>query len=478
MRCRIISLCFLMRRSLPKRLIMVCGGVIILMVAACSIQSVEPQLATAVSTAILLPTPTNPSGLAPTPAVTPEPTNSPSATPTLVTATVEQEQTQEPSLKPIVTASSLRFDSWSPDSQWLAYWAGSATETGSASLAFFNVLSGENCSQTDLIAEDMMSGGVRWQAEDQVIVRLNEANEAIGIPCHTFTPLNNQRFTGSTITYSPNRENYAETSYDASQGQVISYTVTIRNTTTDETVTAFSWEASIYLSGSEPDWLNNELYLIGQTAWEQGVLYLSIVDGQPHNLLTDLMGLTTFDNETVWLVFHKSDPITGAYHILLQWQGAPTYENWSPLLLYHSELNLLEELTFYKVRPFDDYGPLGFSQDGHWLLIGSPVEGGDPANDAGRDYWLRPVDPPNSEAMELPGLGSIRGLSPDGKWVARLQDGKFIHLLTFPEGEDVNQWEVSGYHGDRLWWSPDSRFLVVWGAALDNGQESLFLVEP
>jgi hypothetical protein len=239
-------------------------------------------------------------------------------------------------------------------------------------------------------------------------------------------------------------------------------------------VTSFSWQASIYLRASEPGWLNDELYLIGQT-FQEGVLYLSTSDGQPHNLLTDLMQVTTFDNETLWLVFHETDPATGAYHILLQWQGGTSYENWSPLLLYHGELNLVEELAFYKARAYCARGNCwGLLPAGQWLLIGDAVAEGDPANDEGRDKWLRPTDPPGSEAMEIVNQGALGDLSPNGEQIARSQSSGSIQILTFPERQMLGEWHAVGHRLAHTWWSPDGSHLAV--AAADP--EVLFVINP
>jgi hypothetical protein len=380
-------------------------------------------------------------------------------------------------IEPVITGPALRFDSWSPDNQWFAYWVSEKGKAKPASLAFFNVRSKESCHHTNVIAADRWSGWLQWQDSGRVVAHMNEADATMtGTLCQTFTDVDDINLIKSQITYShsPNGRYYAETIYDPSGGQLISYTVTITNADTAQIVTSFSWQASIYLRASEPGWLNDELYLIGQT-FQEGVLYLSTSDGQPHNLLTDLMQVTTFDNETLWLVFHETDPATGAYHILLQWQGGTSYENWSPLLLYHGELNLVEELPFYKARAYCNLGACwGLLPAGRWLLIGDAVEDEDPANDEGRDNWLRSADPPGSEAMEIVSRAELGGLSPTGEQIARSQSSGSIQILTFPERQIVGEWHAAGHRLAEIWWSPDGSHLAV---AATN-PEVLFVIDP
>ena len=449
------------------------GGLVsALVLAACSILPATPN-----QLAVLATTPTHPRTAASTTPQTPLTTHLDPTSLVLETQTPLQTQTPPPNLEPFVTAPALRFDSWSPKSQWIAYWTGEAHEETPASLAFFNVLTSETCSPAGVLADDLTSGRVLCQQENRVIVVLNDEGLAMkGAPCELFKPTENVIHPDTSITFSLDGHYRAEKTYSP-EGQLVAYTVTITDITTGQPVVTFSWEASIYLSASEPGWLNHELYLIGQT-YQDGIVYLSLPDGQSHDLFTDLMGLTSFDNETVWLVFYTTNPITGVYHILLQWQGAPTYENWSPLLLYHSELAQVEELSFYGVRSFGGYGSWGLSPDGQWLIVGNPVEDGDPANDTGEDYWLRAVDPPGSEAVQFSGRGGLGELSSNGQMMAFVRAASVIDILSFPDGQFLSQWHTVGYHLDRMWWSHDGTHLVVQGFPDASDQEALFLIQP
>lgn len=378
---------------------------------------------------------------------------------------------------PLITAEVLRFDSWSLNSVWVAYWLGEDNEELPASLAFANVQSGEVCSHEELIAPNLGSGQVLWQGDGQAVVILSPGEGAFaGLPCGAFDPIENDPLSEIWGELSPDGH-YLARLIHASKGQLITYTVTITDTATNQTVATYSWDASIYLTGSGPGWLNNELYLLGQT-YQQGVLYLSVLDGQTRNVLTELMGIEIYDEETVWWVMSQSDPATGAYHLLLEWRGGPT--DWPPLLLYHSELDLVEELPFYKVRPFDNDNNVtlyGFSPSGQWLLVGNPVEGGNPAADSGQDYWLRMVDPPGGSFVQMENQAGLGGMSSNGEMIAFLHDNSYVDILSFPEGELLSEWHMPDYDVDRLWWSPNSSRLIVWGINPESGQHALFAIE-
>ncbi len=66
-------------------------------------------------------------------------------------------------IEPLVTGSILRFDSWSPDSKWFAYWI-TNNDDAPAHLAFINVQTGKTCEQ-EVGAIGIESGGVKWLAD-------------------------------------------------------------------------------------------------------------------------------------------------------------------------------------------------------------------------------------------------------------------------------------------------------------------------
>ena len=454
-----------------KRFFFSVSSMFILTLYACSQISVGTQLPSASPTSLSLST-------ADTPSVSSEstPTVLPTNTSAADNGILSETEIPPAIVEPLVTANGLRFDSWSPDSTWIAYWFGENNNELSASLGFVNVLSSEICQPEEVVAKNLESGTVIWQNDNRAIVIPGlKGGALVGVPCEGFAPMENGSLYEIKGEVSPDGHYRAVMAF-TSEDQLIHNTVTITDTTTNETILTFLWDTSVHAVRSGPSWLTNDLYLIGQT-YQQGVLYLSVPDGQTGNVLTDLMGIETYDEGTVWWVFSQADPATGQYHILLQWWGGPT--EWPPLLLYHGEMGMVEELPFYKTRSFGTtIFSSGFSPDGHWLLTGNPVEGGNPAEDSGQDYWLRLLDPPDGSFVQLVNRAGLERLSPNGQTIVFLHTTSSIQLVSFPDGQFLNQWQTPGYEVDRLWWSPDSSRLVAWGFNLESGQHALFVIQP
>jgi hypothetical protein len=73
------------------------------------------------------------------------------------------------SITPLVTAPYIEFGSWSPDSQWIAYWVSSQEDMEQptnfmpgGTLNFRNVASGETCSVSQLARPDSQAANVYW----------------------------------------------------------------------------------------------------------------------------------------------------------------------------------------------------------------------------------------------------------------------------------------------------------------------------
>src|SRR5688572_11993438 len=91
------------------------------------------------------------------PSETPIPSPVPTNTPAVVFA------------NPLVTAPYLEFGSWSPDSQWIAYWVSSQEdmEQGAnfmpgGTLNFKNVTTGDTCAVSQFVTADNRSANVYW----------------------------------------------------------------------------------------------------------------------------------------------------------------------------------------------------------------------------------------------------------------------------------------------------------------------------
>ncbi len=103
--------------------------------------------------------------------------------------TVQSISTQIPIqiIEPLVNSPRLRFDSWSPDSQWFAYWFADGDDAP-AHLAFIDVQSEKSCQHEEVTVIGIESGGVKWLDDGAVNIADYSSKKAFhGSPCETFS---------------------------------------------------------------------------------------------------------------------------------------------------------------------------------------------------------------------------------------------------------------------------------------------------
>jgi hypothetical protein len=83
-----------------------------------------------------------------------------------------------------------------------------------------------------------------------------------------------------------------------------------------------------------------------------------------------------------------------------------------------------------------------------------------PPEAIGEDYWLRPVDPPGSEAHMM-----------------AFYDRRAIHVVSLPGGALLSRWVAGGYVLMPVGWSPDGRRLAAIGLPLAGSRDALFVIE-
>ena len=66
--------------------------------------------------------------------------------------------------------------------------------------------------------------------------------------------------------------------------------------------------------------------------------------------------------------------------------------------------------------------------------------------------------------------------SPGGKWIAALSDYKSFKLLLL-DASNVSRTRELGSGGDGLYWSPDSRFLLLYKDELSCGPSESYSIE-
>lgn len=396
--------------------------------------------------------------------VTPLPTTPASETATL-TATETSQPTSTQNLthyvEPFVSSPRLRFDSWSPDSRWAAYWLGNS-DNAPAHLAFADVRSGTICEHEEVGIDDIYSGDVKWLEDNSALVMLADGSAFRGLPCGVlsvppdFTPPNR----GSIL--SPNGRYRADTTTEW-EGELRHNTTTFIDVSSDQVVATVLWDGSPHF-WSDFDWLNDEMFFIGPTV-DQGVLYVTVPDGKTGDVMTDLLKLDERDITDSPQIFLHFDRDKNQFHLLVErWK----YPSNLPLLLYHSELDTIERLSLDRAWHFN--GSV-FSPDGKWIFVGTVM---DPDT---IELWLHPVDPPGGAAIKIAEGAGLAGFSYESQKMAFLTRNS-VQIFEFPAGKLLNQWRSTGYHIDRVWWSPDGRWLAMQAFSSGVNPEAIFVIEP
>lgn len=395
----------------------------------------------------------------------------PTATETVTlppTHTLQPTSTQAPLhiVEPLITNPRLRFDSWSPNSQWIAYWFADGDDLP-AHLGFINVQSGKVCQHDNVIADNIESGYVSWEKNDNVIAAQNLSGSAFsGMACEVFSPTERVAISHTESSTSPNGRYRADATISGWEGELIHNVTTITEISTKQITATVKWDGSPHI-WAESGWLNNELYLVGLDI-NQGALYVSVPDGKVGNVVSGLLGLDVQDVGYISRVGRYTDTAKGEYHLLIE----RSKESPLLLLLYHSELDLVEELPFY--RSWIHHG-LTFSSDGKWLFLFYPSSQQNETD----DLWIRSVDPPDSAALQLAdGMGFAGFDLPNEAHEIAMIVHDYVYILKFPSGEMISRWGASGYYLQGIRWSPDGKRLVVEGIPVASKPTALFVIKP
>jgi hypothetical protein len=241
---------------------------------------------------------------------------------------------------------------------------------------------------------------------------------------------------------------------------------TITETATGQVVFSVEWIGGAPYATADSGWLNNELYIIGLDT-TQGVIYFSTSTLATGNVVSDLLGLRPQDLKGIHRVDHHGDAASGEYHLLIKFWGEPPA---SPLLLYHSELDLVETVPFYTTWAM---GGSPFSQDGRGLFVSYPTS----ETYDSRDFWIRELDPPGSTPRLLEAEYESGGLSNAAQKIF-FAGGFWVKVLDFPGGDLVALFDLSGYELNRITWSPDGTRILVQGSPFDSRPDAIFILEP
>jgi hypothetical protein len=416
------------------------------------------------------------------------PTGAPTSPPPTETPTIEP--TAIP-LEPLATAPAVRFDGWSPDGDWLAYWISTDEDVSGnfypfppGRLNLHNVRTGQECLYDELLASQE-GDRVIWQPDGELVVSIADRYLA-GAPCQgdlvtAETPggaLEATRVpTGEASTpegdvqtsLSPEGSYQAETRVMDRSAGTINLTTTILALPDRQVVNTVDWKIDERLGelGMGGEWLAGNQFLIYETL-DRGPLLIT-VSGEMIEVARQLFGIdplpSIMDEQGVSLRAAGS-AVAGSdtYHIVLY--GVGSESNFPPVRLYHSDDGQVEEM------PFRDPWPPGFSTDGRWLLLDEhPTQDGFETH----ALWIRPVDPPGSQ-LRFFAAGSIPAAwSPDTSRAAFLQPGS-VSVYIFPEGKLLGSWAIEDYETLTQSWSPQGDSLALLAGVPGEWQQALFVI--
>jgi hypothetical protein len=383
------------------------------------------------------------------------------------------------SVEPIVTAPSIRFDSWSLDNETLAYWKFTAEEAATSylnppgTLHFFNIRTGRNCAYRATLGQEARS--VAWLADGQVIV-FSDRQARQGAPCRDDFVSVSDRATNHTrtpdLSLSPNGTYRANTVSQVEANGTLSVVTTITNVTTERVEDVVGWKHRGGLGelGLGGQWLTDDRFLINETL-DRGPL-LVIVGKEIIEVVPKLFGMASTRSipkpDENFMVLRATAAValdTPSYHIVLS--GVGLEAGFPPIRLYHSETDEVEEL------PLKYLWWQAFSPDGHWLLLDDhPSKGGHETH----EIWVRPVDPVGNDPHWLiRDVSSFLVWSPDATAIAA-GSAHEVFILSFPGGSRLSAWQLGEYEGVPAAWSPDGCSLVVQGYLAGQQQEALFVI--
>ena len=440
----------------------------------------------------------------------------PVATPTPVSPGVQ--------IEPLATAGMIRFHSWSPDGETLAYWEFTPEEAAVSytyppgTLKFLNARTGETCQSPYNVGYGwFLSNPIAWLSDGRILI-VADGEVARGTPCGDDFVTLGDLFPvpiSSIVTHTPDRstfwlagpgcclyepETQSVRSIEDMRGDSPGYSwspaddrlaISVLLKTSGGAFAAATYIVDVSTGAVEdvieyehrgglgnlagPIWLGEDRFLIQETA-DQGPLLVTVgqdivqvapeLFGQPGAPIPSgaLDGSVMYLAATAAVVEG-----TGAYHIMLFGIGTAPDSGFPPILLYHSESGEVEELRFEQMPTF--------SPDGRWLAVSQA-----PTTKADQylKLWLQPVDPPGSEARIVLRTDAV---SSDVKWTAdwtKVAVGLVggISVFSFPDGAHIRAWRTEPYSTFPEAWSPNNEFLAAMSFVFGSGdhEQALFVV--
>ncbi|MEW6286215.1 MAG: hypothetical protein AB1509_08300 [Chloroflexota bacterium] len=405
----------------------------------------------------------------PTPLSQPFPNKISTPTPTVLT-----------SITPVVTAPYIEFGSWSPDSQWIAYWVSSQEDVEKSSnampggtLNFMNVKTGDVCAVPQFVTPDNQSAKIFWSDEIEVIIAISEEAFA-GRPCQTAVYRKLEKFIQEEmpidLAFSPDGQYRVHTLHKSNQHGILTFetTITLSDSATPLLHTTWRIDERLGEFGLGGEWISREQFLLYETL-DQGPLILDTEHGVIP-LLTELMSFNEIPSilgpEEYGM---RAIPFPGVerdtFHILVQ--GVGTESNFPTLRLYHAENGQVE------ILPFRHAWRKPFSPDGQWLLMDErPDIGGYQSY----TIWIRRTEEMSDEWQMIASDVDWALWTEHWDEMAFTSNGQ-ITWQTFPDANIIGEWDTKPFSANPVAWSPNHRILVATGNIPGFGEYGMFLLE-
>jgi hypothetical protein len=414
----------------------------------------------------------------------PDPTDVSTSTPTItppelkIGASPDTSHLVSKAISPAVVASRIFIGSWSPDSQWLAYWTFTEGEVEvdytypAGSLYFVHAKTGEICEAIQSVRYPYVPVlPVKWQPDGSVILRADKVWIQT-VPCgKDFEIISNLPNDGSESisVFSPSGkyELTSISSYNLDNTEKLVQTIT--ETVTKKVLNTIGWTSSRMLDqfDSGGEWITDELFLIRDTI-EKGPQLIQ-VNQDPINVLTDLFNLQPDDYclqpicEVRLLAEGTHIQQSSDYQIVLSGRGAI---NKLPSLLLYNSID-------QQIRTLDFTSHGGFSPTGETIIL---------LNTSPESQSLYNLSMLSIENMD----GEVKFLlqqrdsplppswSPDGLKVAFHSAGE-LPIFQVPEGIRDELWIANAnlFPGP---WSPNGEKATAIGH-MREGKVGLFIVE-
>ena len=384
-------------------------------------------------------------------------------------------------ISPWKVAPFIHFASWSPDSQWIAFWVSSTDDIASSpsdkmpggTLYFANIRTRQSCAETQFTTPSYETVKVHWSNDGRAIVIMPDV-VYIGNPCQTGS-YSQETNPGGIETQSPGQSLSPNGLYDVdttlqlSENGFFTFKTTITTADHVRVLQSVTWKIEQregryehFLGG---EWISSKQFLLNETQTE-GPLIID-VDKGVISVVTKLFNLGKIPQMSVEgyglvaIAAPKMDQ--NDYHLLLK--GIGTEASFPKVMLYHSENRVVETL------PFSHVWSVPFSPDGQWLLMDSRSD-----LDDSHIIWIRPIENIGGEWQQI--TSGLYSAMWNDNWTEMvfIKDENII-WQTFPEARLIGGWDTNPYWTYSLEWSPNGQFLVVEGNVPGVADYGLFVLE-